>query len=288
VCAAVAGASFPPLSPAIRALWPRLAGEQLGAVFALEAVLLDVYFLAGPLLAAAISAAASPEAAVLAGAACMLVGVLAYATAAAPRAWRAGARDRTGRAGALSSRAIQVLLGVWLFNGLGFGFLEVGLTAFAADRGSATSAGLLLGALSAGSIAGGVVYGARRHARPLVRRTCELLLAFAVGMSLLLLPQSVALMAVACAIGGLALAPLTAVLYELIDAVAPAGAQVEANTWLIAASVSGAALGAAFGGALSEGVGERAALAACAVCAFAAAAWLLAARGSLARLARQP
>lgn len=275
---AVAGAVMPPLQAAIRALWPSTAGDLAPTAFALEAILLDVFFILGPMLAAAITAAASPQAAVLTGAALGLVGVVGYATAPAPRAWRGSAGERP-RGGALASRAVRALVVLSVLNGAMFGFVELALPAFAEDEGSGQSAGgVLIGLLSVGSVLGGVAYGAWEHRRPLLRRAVELSSLLAAGFALLLLPGDVVLMGAACVVAGLALAPLTTVIFQLIDLVAPRALRVEANTWLAAASAGGVSAGAAVGGALVEEVGVTAPFVACLACAAAAPLWLLARR----------
>jgi predicted MFS family arabinose efflux permease len=276
VCAIAAGATLPPLGSSIRALWPGLAGEQTPVAFALEAVLLDTYFVLGPLLAAGISAAFSPAVAVLTGAAMTAVGTLAYATAPATRAWHGAAPDRRPRGGALSAPAIRALVVMSLLNGGMFGFLELALPAFADERGAAEAGGVLIAMLSIGSIVGGVVYGALPHPRPLVRRTLELSALLTAGCALLLLPSSIAAMAAACVVAGLALAPLTTVYYLLIEAGAPRGLRVEANAWVIAASSAGVSLGAALGGALAEGPGVSAVLVAMVASAALATLWVVA------------
>ncbi|MET0510144.1 MAG: MFS transporter [Thermoleophilaceae bacterium] len=62
--AVVGGASTPPVSPAMRTLWPGLVGrERLDTAFAFDALQLEVFFITGPLLAAGIAAWISPAAA---------------------------------------------------------------------------------------------------------------------------------------------------------------------------------------------------------------------------------
>ena len=64
VAAALAGFSLPPLSASVRIVWPRIAPNDLRTTaFALEAALQEVFFVGGPLLAAAL-AAFEPSAAV--------------------------------------------------------------------------------------------------------------------------------------------------------------------------------------------------------------------------------
>jgi hypothetical protein len=51
-----------------------------------------------------------------------------------------------------------------------FGFLEIGLTAYAIERSDAAFAGVLLGLMSAGSALGGLAYGSRSWHFPLARQ----------------------------------------------------------------------------------------------------------------------
>src|SRR4029453_11275645 len=57
IVAALAGVSLPPLSSSVRVVWPRIAPDDLrSTAFALEAALQEVFFVGGPLLAAALAA----------------------------------------------------------------------------------------------------------------------------------------------------------------------------------------------------------------------------------------
>jgi Major Facilitator Superfamily len=66
--AVVGGGSTPPVSPAMRTLWPELVGrERVDSAFALDALQLELFFIAGPLLAAGLATLISPEVAFLSG-----------------------------------------------------------------------------------------------------------------------------------------------------------------------------------------------------------------------------
>ena len=74
LAAALAGLTLPPLSSTVRIVWPRLApGELRSTAYALEAALQEVFFVGGPLLAAALSAI-EPAAAVAGAGLASLVG----------------------------------------------------------------------------------------------------------------------------------------------------------------------------------------------------------------------
>ena len=97
----VAGLCVPPVSPSLRSLLPSLVGrERLDTAFALDALLLELVFIAGPLLAAAIATAISPEVAFLTGVTFQVAGGLGVAASPYSRrlaAEAARARHAPGR-----------------------------------------------------------------------------------------------------------------------------------------------------------------------------------------------
>jgi MFS family permease len=260
--AAIAGASIPPLSACMRALWSSLLGQgpRLDTAYAVEAVMTEIFFIGGPLLTAAIIVLASPSAALLTAATFTLAGTIGFAATAASRTWR-GAERSVGHAGALASAGMRTLVITVLPAGVVFGVLEVTLPAFADAHGSAASGGVLIAALGVGSMVGGLWYGTRRWTGPLVPRYIVLTLLFAAGLAPTMLAGTIPVMAVLVAVAGLTLAPLTTCSYGLIDRVAPAGTATEAYTWVITATVAGTALGAALAGTVVEGAGVGWALA---------------------------
>ncbi len=122
--------------------------------------------------------------------------------------------------------------------------------------------GLLLAAVAAGSTLGGLWYGTRRSTRPLAHRWIRLNVALALGLTPLLLGWGLGMMMLACAVAGLALAPLMSSSWALIARLSPAGKATDANAWYQTAMVGGTALGVAGAGVLVERVGIEVALAA--------------------------
>ncbi len=260
--AALSGAATPPLSGSMRAIWVRMIAEDSlrTTAFALETVELEVCFIAGPLLTAALVALSGPSAAVLASAGLMLCGTLALCTARPSRAWRPSSGRRDGVAGPLASVGMRTLLYAILPTGLVFGVLAVVIPAIATQHGEPAAAGLLSAAFAAGSLAGGLVYGSRTWRAPIIRRYLFLALLFAAGMTPLLIAGGVALMSGLLAVAGASLAPLTACMYGLIEDVAPPGTSTEAFTWTFTANWLGAAIGSVVGGAVIQHSGIRSAL----------------------------
>src|SRR4029077_8229181 len=54
-CAVVAGGAIPPISPSLRTLWPSLLDEEvIPTAYALDSILIEVFFVGGPLFTALI------------------------------------------------------------------------------------------------------------------------------------------------------------------------------------------------------------------------------------------
>jgi MFS family permease len=253
--AALDGLTIPPLSASMRTLWPVLTGgEHVETAFALESVLQEGFYIAGPLLAGAIAALASPDAALVTAVVLTVGGTLLFATSRVSRA-RRGVRSSAGRLGALASPGLRTLIVALLPAGIAFGALEVALPAFAEAHGSRPTAGLLLALWGVGSIVGGLWYGRQRFTGPVERRLLIVLAVMPVAMAPVALAGSVPTMAVLIAVAGAPIAPAFTVSYTLIDRLASAGATTEAFTATTTAIVAGLAFGNAAGGALVGPIG---------------------------------
>ena len=265
IVAFLTGATLPTVSSVLRAAYSTLlAREQrlIPSAFALEAVLTEAIFIAGPLATAALTWLLSAAAALVLSAASVIAGT-AWFLAELPSEIAdrrvPESRDRHW-AGALRSPGLQTIVIAMLPVGFAFGAIEVMLPAFADAEGNRQFAGVLIAIWSVGSALGGIIYGA--HPRWLPLRSMHLWSAAVVpvGMALLLLPSSLAGMALLTIFAGLPIAPLIATRNELAGVVALPGSETEAFTWPLTALVSGVALGAAAAGSLADGPGWRAAV----------------------------
>jgi MFS family permease len=286
-CGLVAGLATPPTSSVLRSMWPRLIGEdapgELQAAYALDTVLIELVFIAGPLLTGAIAAVASPAAALGVSAVAVVAGTLAFT--ALPPSRAVGPSPRRADAhwlGALASPGVRTLVLTSLPAGVGIGIVEVGLPAFSEDQGAAAAAGALLALWSLGSLVGGLVYGALRNRPPLGR--VHLAVASLLPLSLLPLAAapSVAAMGLLVLPAGAFIAPLLATRNELVGGVAPPGTLTEAYTWPVTALVGGIAVGSALAGAIVEAEGWRIAFLTAGAVAALGAALAIARRRSIA------
>jgi MFS family permease len=257
--AVVAGMARPPVAPAMRALWPRLAdGPTLQTAYALESTAQELVFVTGPLLVAVLVSVVSPAAAILATAGLTLVGTLAFATSPVSRAWRGGERVQDW-AGPLRSRGFRTLVVVQPLVAVAIGALEVAVAAFATGNGSRGAAGVLFAVWSAGSLAGGLLAGARQWGGSAERRYLALLLLFVAAVAALLLARTNLQLGVLIVLAGLPFAPWIACVYLLADRLSPPGTLTEAFAWIMTAFTAGLSAGTSLAGVLIDGAGVRAA-----------------------------
>lgn len=255
LAATLAGASAPPLIATLRAAWADAVEERfVRRGYAVTSVVGD----AGVVLGPAVASFCVFWSADVAVALCVLPALAAtlYATGV-----RGGSRSRP--ATATEERAVRVaglfahVLAVAVAVGVASGALEVAVPVLATSWGATRASGLLLGALAAGSIVGGAIFGARSWRGTAPRRYLVSTLVLALLLLLPALATSPAALAGLLVVAGLAFGPATVSLYETIDVVAPRAAATEALTWITTAEAVGMAGGAAGAGLLSTSAGPR-------------------------------
>jgi MFS family permease len=262
--AVAAGALLPPLGSISRSLWPRILQDVdatlLSTALAIEGVLIEVIFVLGPLLAAGISAAASPALALLLSPVLLLGGLVLFLLQQPVRSWviseHAGSH---GLLGALRSPGIRTLVLATIPMGFCFGAMEVTLPAFSEVHGNPTFAGVLIAVWSAGSALGGILYGARAWRGPLGRRYAKLALLLPIGYLPLAAAPSLLAMIPLSFLAGLCIAPTLTAGNQAAGDVAPPGAETEAYTWPVTSLVVGLAMGSWAAGAIVEAIDWRAA-----------------------------
>jgi MFS family permease len=286
----LAGLCLPPMSSVMRSLWPVLLGGDaalLTAAFALESVIIELVFVAGPLFVALIVAVASPELALLIAAGLAVIGTLWFVAQPPSRAHvpseHAGSH---GALGALRSRQLRLLLVTIVPVGFCLGAAEVTLPAFAEDAGDRALAGVLIAVWSVASAVGGLWYGAHEHPLPLGQRFTRLSVLLPLTYLPLAFAPSVPLMLVLLIPAGLCLAPLLTAGNQLAGLLAPRGTETEAYTWPITALIVGVAFGNTVAGVLIEGPGWRMAFVAAAAGGSLGAVLAVARRRELAASAR--
>ena len=256
--AVAAGLTLPPVSPGVRSLWAACAEPRLRcAAFALDAAVFDLSFIAGPVLASALSAGIAPAAALCLVLILTWAAILAVGSQAQTLAGRGDGGDRghlAGRAGRdllgpLRSAMLRRLLVTAALANAALSATEVSLTAYARLHHALWASGLLLAAISAGSVTGSLLLGARRPRGGRSARLSQLLSGYTAGLAALaaasLFPP---LLALAAPLAGLCMGPALATLFSAAGAAAERGNGAEAQAWINSIMNGGAACGAALAG----------------------------------------
>jgi MFS family permease len=265
--ALLAGATFPPITICMRALYPRLLADPalLRSAYSLDSALIEVLFIVGPALVALFVALGRPYWAVLFSAACAAAGGALFARTPAVRAWAPSPSGaRTSLLGPLRQPRLLAILAAVVFYSIAFGLYEVAVTAFAAQKGHPAAAGAILALASAGSTAGALVYGSREWAQPLPRQFLAAVALMAAGLLLLAPLDGLYLFAAANVLAGAPMAAVVAAQSLLVSQIAPRQMLAESFTWSASALLGGVSLGIAAGGALAETLAPGAILAAAA------------------------
>lgn len=264
--AALAGAAMPQIGSMVRARWAHVVtnDQERHTAFAVEAVVDEVVFVAGPGLVTFLSTAYAPQTGLVVALVLGTLGTLLLAAQprTAPPAHPvhdASARDPMpwGRLLPIATAAVAL--------GAVFGALEVATVAVADDEGHKAAAGLLLAVFSFGSMVAGLVSGAITWKRPDVRR-------FQIGIgvlapAMLVLPflDDLVVLGLVLLVVGTALAPTLIAVVSLLEASTPRSRLTEAMAVFQTGVSAGLAPGAYFAGVLADRSGGSSAYWVCVV-----------------------
>ena len=257
---AVLAGCMPSMSAMVRARWAALYRGQprLQTAYALETVLDEVTFIAGPPLAVGLAVIVDPLAGLFAAAVLLALGVAALVLqrGSEPPLQPIDAGDRQGSAIGVANMRLLALLMVAM--GVIVGTVDITSVAFAAQRGVPGAASVVLSAYALGSCVAGLVFGAVSLRWPL--RRLLLLGGMATALSTLPLLQvdGIAALAVAVLVAGMFFAPTMIVAMSIVERLVPAHRLTEGMTWLLAGLNVGVAMGAAGAGQIVDIAGARA------------------------------
>lgn len=257
--AAAAGASAPPVGAAMRMRWRLLVEPaHVSRAYSLDAVSEEIVFTVGPPVAGLLIAATVPQAGLVASGVCAVVGCFAMTTSASdPPPGQGRATRDVRRANLLRTAGFLPVLALMSAIGMVLGAVVVIVPAQTAP--DELLAGLLLGALAAGSAAGGLVYGSREWRWTPAARLISLASAMTVGCALLAAASPTALLALCLAATGIALAPAMVSGYLVVDRLTDDRDRLEAHTWVNTALNAGAAAASAGAGIVVDHVPASAA-----------------------------
>jgi MFS family permease len=275
-----------------RALLSRVVPRaHLEPAFALDAVLVEAQWVVGPLLVGLLAARGSPlmtlgvMAAAAAAAAALCLRMPAEADLAPAPAPVADGGARVAPGSVLRAPGVAGVLGMGATFGLSWGAVDAGLPSLLERLGPGAAAwGVLAALLSVASVAGGLAMTVAPKAPGVAAaqwRGRALMLLWGVLLLPTLWVSSFTGLALALMLAGLSLAPLTGTLTFLLQRALPPSQQAEGFSMYAAGFSLGMAAGHGLAGALLDGAGPRAVLAAAALVPVGAA--LLGALGALRR-----
>ncbi|MER7331189.1 MULTISPECIES: MFS transporter [unclassified Micromonospora] len=265
VAAGVAGATYPPLTAAIRGAWNDLTSPASGrrhlrnTALAAETTLFEIVFVLGPLLVAGFILVADAGAALVGSAVVTLVGTTAVALGRVMRGWRPHPHEHHTRGlGPLRVPGFPALLLCVASLGIAFGAAGVTVPAFATAYTSDdpdSLAGVLLAVWGVGSAVGGFWFGVRKPARNMTRQFALLLAAVAGSFAVFAVMPTPAALGVALVIGGATIAPALTLENTLVGRISPTSMLNEAYTWVVTMSVGASAAGGAVAGLIVDHAG---------------------------------
>ncbi len=282
----ITGGSYPPTGSALRSRWSILVPRaRLNAAYALDSVTSSVSFVSGPLFTAGLVYFAEPALALpISGA------VVAIASTVFVRSLPAGSANPTA-AGASAKRTVigplrwpgfRLLIVSSIAVNFLTGTVEVGVAAFADERGSPATAGLLIGLWSVSTAVAGLVFGAWRRQVPLDLTHRIAALGVLLTTVVVAFATSPLVMALLLLLSGATYSPMMVTANRLVERLTTPSQRTEAYTWMVTSYVAGTAGGAAASGAIVDYADWRAAVLAGGVVGAIGCAMLIAGRRLLA------
>lgn len=278
---ALAGAFLPPVSTSMRVAWGAAVGEgDRTAAYSFVYLTQQLAILTGPLILAAVTAASSASAALIAVALVAAAGTLMFAYSV--RGPTEPAHGGAPHGSVLRVRAIRIVLAVAVLLGAIVGAIDVAVPTSAIAHEAPAAGGVLIAVLSVGGIAGAVGYGRREWRAGPERRLPALLASATVAAALMVAATGLVALGALLLVAGLSVNPTLTTLSLLADRHARGGAAAEAFGWLSTGIAGGTGAGSALAGVLAQhGAGSRPAFVVAALAGVAATALAAGANSAL-------
>jgi predicted MFS family arabinose efflux permease len=253
-------AAMPSVPALVRARWAEIFRDrpELNTAFAFESAADELVYISGASLSVGLAVALFPEAGMLLSTALLAVGGAALL---AQRATEPPVRAADGagpQRSAIRLRPVQIITLALVFVGAMFATAEISAVAITEALGRPGAASLVIGVYAVGSFVVGLVLGALNPRLALER---QLLIAVSVlavtALPLLVAGGSVAGLATAVFVSGVAVSPTFITAFGLIERRAPAAMLTEGVTWVMTGIGIGMAAGAFVAGWVVDAFGPQ-------------------------------
>lgn len=251
-------AAMPSIPAMMRARWTEIFRDrpELNTAFAFESAADELVYISGASLSVGLAVSLFPEAGMMISTAFLALGTFAFllqrSTEPKVRPVESGRPQRS----AISLRPVQIITLALIFVGSTFATAEVSAVAITKELGQPEAASLVIGVYAIGSFVVGLILGALNPKMPLQR---QLLIAVSVlaltALPLLVANTSVALLAFAVFLSGVAISPIFITSFGLIERRVPESMLTEGVTWVMTGIGIGMALGAFISGWVIDSFG---------------------------------
>ncbi|WP_152364090.1 MFS transporter [Microlunatus speluncae] len=254
------GLGYPSAGSAVRARWSHRLRDSplLGTAFAFEAIVDEVVFIVGPVLATFVATSIHPALGLVS---CVVLGLAGAFALAAQRGSQPPVADPADpvqvRPALSAGRLIPIVLACAAL-GMLFGGMEVVIVAFADAAGILPFAGFIVMAWAAGSLISAVITGAIAWRVTPARRFRIGAALLAASMVPLLFVQQPVVVALLLVLSGLAIAPTLIATVSVTQESVPGSRLTEALGWTSTGMAAGVAAGAAGLGQLIDHFGAPA------------------------------
>lgn len=256
------GLTTPPVTPAVRTLYPKLVpGNQLSALFSLDAAAQELIWVLGPVVAVFVSSQFGTTAGLCVAAAFMLLGGAWFVLSPSVGTVKIP-RSKRGLGAILRRPTVIISTTIGFFFVASFAAIEAGIvSAFtpagdSAGHGSIES-GIVLALFAGGSLVGGLLVG---H-RPLRRWSLVIRIAIVLaGTSLCLVSLNIWWLGAVLFLGGIGTAPAFAAVSSIVSSTVKFSETAEAFGWTGTGQLVGVAVGSAFAGVAIDAFGAHGAI----------------------------
>ncbi|WP_420959766.1 MFS transporter [Brucella sp. IR073] len=237
-------AAMPSIPAMLRARWTELFRDrpELNTAFAFESAADELVYISGASLSVGLSVSLFPEAGMLASTLFLAFGSIAFILqrSTEPKV-RPVTHDATGSA--IRLRPVQIITFALIFVGATFATAEVSTVAITKALGHPDAASLVIGVYAVGSFVVGLLVGALKLTMPLQRQLAIAIGIIALTTLPLLMEHTVATLALAVFVSGIAISPTFITAFGLIERRVPEAMLTEGVTWVMTGIGIGMALG---------------------------------------------
>jgi MFS family permease len=251
-------AVMPSIPALVRARWTEIFRDrpELNTAFAFESAADELVYITGASFSVGLAVSLFPEAGMIASTIFLALGSAAFlmqrSTEPKVRAIDAEAPQHS----AIWQRPVQIITLALIFVGATFATAEVSAVAITKQLGEPSAASIVIGVYALGSFIVGLIIGALNLKMPLQRQLLVAATVLAItSLPLLVASSSVALLAFAVFLSGVAISPTFITAFGLIERRVPEAMLTEGVTWVMTGIGIGMALGAFVSGWVVDSFG---------------------------------